>query len=354
MKKLAVFLLTIVVIGLIVAVVGFVYYNSSLNSELPLSEDVNFSVKSGSSVETILSELEKNGTVKDKKILAIYLKLNPDIATNFKAGNFVITKGTTLKELTELLQDSSADRNDISVLIQEGLRYDEIADILEKAYTDVENDNFSRSEYIVIIENPDVYAFSSEVKSFLTENKPSGKNLEGFLYPETYFFPKDATAGDVLEIQIKTLKGKLSQEDYNKISQSKYNYYEYLTIASMIEREAFADDEKPDISDVIFKRLENGVLGVKLLQIDATLLYQAKDWKADPVVEKTKDGPYNTYKRTGLPPTPISNPGVDSIKASIYPKSNDYYFYLHDSDGVIHFARTQSEHNANVRRYILN
>lgn len=354
MKKLILILLFLLLLGLSIALGGYVFYNSLLSSDLPISEDVAFSIKPGSSVETIVSDLEENKIIKDKNVLSVYLKLNPDIARNFKAGEFVIEKGTTLKSLTELLQDSSADRNDISVLIQEGLRYDEIADILDKAYAEVPESKFSKSEYIAIAEKPDNYTFSTEAREFLSKYKPVGRNLEGFLYPETYYFPKDATALDVASIQIKTLAGKLTEEDYSKVALSDYSYYEYLTVASMIEREAFADEEKPDISDVIFKRLEKGVLGVKLLQIDATLLYQARDWKADPLKEKAKDGPYNTYTRTGLPPTPISNPGVDSIRAAIYPNSNDYYFYLHDSDGVIHFARNQSEHNVNVRRYILN
>lgn len=354
MSKLLVIILLIFFLGAVAAVLGYSSYQSSLTSELPISEDVKFTVTPGSSVEKIISDLEEQNIIQNTQVFSVYLKLNPEAAKNFKAGEFTIKKGSTLKTLAETLQDASADRNDMAVLIQEGLRYDEIADILEKSFSEVSGSKFSRSEYIAIVESPAQYNFSPAVSEFLSDNKPAGKNLEGFLYPETYFFPKDAAALDVINIQINTLSQKLTQEDKNQVQKTKYSFYEYLTIASMIEREAFADSEKPDIADVIFKRLENGVLGVKLLQIDATLLYQAKDWKADPVREKSKDGPYNTYTRTGLPPTPISNPGIDSLRAALYPNSNDYYFYLHDADGVIHFARNQSEHNANVRRYILN
>lgn len=354
MSKFFIALLLIISFGAVVSVLGYSSYRSSLSTELPISEDTRFTVATGSSVDKILSDLKEQNIIKNKQVFSIYLKLNPQIATNFKAGEFTIKKGSTLKTLSETLQDASVDRSDISVLIQEGLRYDEIADILEKSFSDIPESRFSRSDYISIVESPDQYEFTPIVSEFLSSNKPAGKSLEGFLYPETYFFSKNANALDIINIQIETLSQKITSKDKEQIKKGKYSFYEYLTVASMIEREAFNSSEKPDIADVVFKRLENGVLGVKLLQIDATLLYQAKDWKSDPLLEKGKDGPYNTYTRVGLPPTPISSPGIDSVHASLYPKSNDYYFYLHDIDGVIHFARNQSEHNINVRKYILN
>ena len=335
-------------------VLGYSYYNSSLDKSFSLDEDKIFTVEPGDSVETILDNLQKEGIIKNKQVLMIYLKLKPEIAPNFKAGRFIIDKDSNLLKLTEILQDASTNRDDTPILIQEGLRYDEIAGLLEIAYSAIPESKFVTSEYISIAENPDNYEFSPNVASFLSDNKPTSRNLEGFLYPDTYYFAKTATAKDVVEKQITTLSEKISSDVYAELENNDYSLYEHLIIASMIEREAFSSEEKADIADVIFKRLENGVEGVKLLQIDATLLYQAKDWKANPFLIKDTDGPYNTYKRTGLPPTPISNPGIDSLLASLYPNSNNYYFYLHDSDGNIHFAANASEHNSNVRKYINN
>lgn len=351
MKKI---ILIIILIGVIIVSSILAFYQSSLKKELLIKEDTKFTVVSGESVSKIVSNLKDKGIIGDTYITSIYLKQNPDKAKNFKAGEFVIKKGMNIKDLVETLQGASVDRNDVLVLIPEGLRHDEIAELLSKSFEEIGNSNFKKSEYIEIAQNPDNYEFKPEVKDFLKVYKPEGKTLEGFLYPETYFFPKDASAIDVINTQINTLSGKMKDDDFSSISKSKYSFYEYLTMASMIEREAFTKAEKPEIADIILKRLEKGVLGVKLLQIDATLLYQAKDWKADPVREKAKDGPYNTYTRSGLPPTPISNPGIDSILATIYPNSNNYYFYLHDKDGKIYFAKTQAEHDINVRRYIRN
>jgi UPF0755 protein len=354
MPKIIIFLLLLLSLGLIGGLLGFSYYKSSLDNSFALDDDKIFTIEAGESVEKILENLEKEGIIKNKQFLMIYLKLNPEIASNFKAGSFIIDKDSNLLELTKTFQDASTNRDDIAILIQEGLRYDEIAEILDKAYSEIPESKFVLTEYMTISERPDEYQFTSDVATFLSNNKPSSKNLEGFLYPDTYYFSKTATAQNIIEKQISTLSEKISTDDYEALKNNDYTLYEHLTIASMIEREAFSSDEKADIADVIFKRLENGIQGVKLLQIDATLLYQAKDWKANPFLIKDVDGPYNTYKRAGLPPTPISNPGIDSLRASLYPNSNNFYFYLHDSDGNIHFAENASQHNANVRKYINN
>ena len=93
-----------------------------------------------------------------------------------------------------------------------------------------------------------------------------------------------------------------------------------------------------------------------MLQLDSTMLYVIKDWKGynqinEALKDKYKANPYNTFRVTGLPPGPIANPGLISIKAAIYPEANDYYFFLHDANGVIHYAKNLSEHNANIRKY---
>ena len=191
---------------------------------------------------------------------------------------------------------------------------------------------------------------------FLSQNLPTGKSLEGYLFPDTYYFDEAATAANVIDKQILTLMGKLDAEDYQKIYDSSYSFHEYMTVASLIERETITVAERPIVADILYKRLENGVNGLKRLELCSSILYILKDWKADNQIvvakEQYKDNPYNTYKFEGLPPGPISNPGIISIKAAIYPESNEYYFFLHDANGVIHYAKTYSEHNANINKFL--
>lgn len=352
MRKLLFFILLLLVLTAVLVLGCYVYYNNYLNSLLLIREPQSFQIESGSSIEQIATKLEDEGIIKNKRVLLVYYKLNPNDATSIKAGIFTFNTGISVMDMIKTLRDPSNDRDDLSILIQEGLRYDEIASIIDNGFKEDPEKKFSKSQYIQIAEDPDSYTFTNEVSTLLSKYKPQGKNLEGYLYPDTYYFSKDATALDVINKQLQTLSDKLTKKNLEFVDSSDYTLHEYITIASMVEREAFSAEEKADIADVIYKRLENGIQGVKLLQIDATLLYQAKDWKADPFKLKSQDSRYNTYRYPGLPPTPISNPGIDSILAALYPKSNDYYFYLHDSDGVIHFAKNQSEHNANVRKYI--
>ncbi len=352
MRKLLTFSLLIFVLVAVIVLGCYVYYNNYLNSALPITETKTFQIESGSTIEQITIKLEEENIVTNKGLLLAYYKLNPDDAVSIKAGTFTFNAGATVMDMIETLRDPSNDRDDVSILIQEGLRYDEIASIIDVGFKEGPEKKFSKSQYLQIVEAPDGYTFTSEVSTLLSKYKPRGKSLEGYLYPDTYYFSKDATALDVINKQLQTLADKLTKDNLEFVDSSDYTLHEYLTIASMVEREAFGPDEKADIADVIYKRLEKGIQGVKLIQIDATLLYIAKDWKADAFKLKSQDSPYNTYLYAGLPPTPISNPGIDSILAALYPESNDYYFYLHDSDGVIHFAKNQSEHNANVREYI--
>lgn len=338
----------------ILAFLGYSHYQTQISKSLSLQEDIKITIKPGSNIQNISSTLKDSGVLDSSTFFELYLRLNPEEATKIKAGDFLITKNMTVLDIVSTIQKNPINTEDVLVLIQEGLRYDEIADIIETKFSEVAVKNFSKSEFIDIAEDPDSTQFNPEVQNFLDEYKPKGKNLEGFLYPETYYFAKDASAKEIIERQILQLKNSLKSTDYEAIESSNYSFYEILNVAGMIEREAFTSEEKPEIADIIYKRLEQGVNGVKLLQIDATILYQAKDWKGNVFLLKNTDGPFNTYTRAGLPPTPISNPGVDSILAAIYPKDNPYFFYLHDSEGNIHYGKNVTEHNANVRKYINN
>ena len=129
-----------------------------------------------------------------------------------------------------------------------------------------------------------------------------------------------------------------------------------VILASIVEREGLTDEDRPVIAGILLNRLEIGWP----LQADATLQYalgyqaQEKTWWKKVLTDDDKKvkSPYNTYANPGLPPGPISNPGIASIRAVIYPKKTEYMYYLHDPTGAVHYAKTLEEHNANVARYL--
>ena len=347
-------LLGAIITGVIIMALGsYFWYQNAVAIPNGLSTELEvFAVEKGQGVETIAEKLVEQGFVANKLALQIYLKLNPGLANSIQAGSFELSTSMSIVEIVEKLQKAT-DLDYVKLTIPEGMRYDEIAEKAATVFAGKNEAKFVESEFIAIAEAPDSTTFNSKVTAFLQKYKPAGKNLEGFLYPETYFFKPDTTALAVIEKLISTLEEKVITANVITAAHlEKYSFYEYLTIASIIERETFTLEEKPLIADIYFRRLEQGVQGVKLLQADATLTYIVKDWKADVFPLKTNKSPYNTYLYPGLPPTPISNPGLAAIKASVNPEANDYWYYIHDNDGVVHYAKTLAEHEANIRKYL--
>lgn len=352
MKKLGFVFIALIFILILAGFAGLSWYQNAISQPAgEETEEVVIEVASGESIEQIADKLEAEGLLANKTAFVLYAKMNKDLVSGIQAGFFDIAPANTPKEIMQILQKSRT-LDDIKVLVPPGLRADEITAILAGEFSELESSAFSAAEFANIVENPDLYSFSSTVQDFLNTTKPAGESLEGFLFPDTYFLAKDSTALTVVEKMIATLDSQVSDDDMAAVADSGYSFYEILNVAAMIEREALTPDEEPMIADVIYKRLEEGVEGVKLLQIDATLLYIAKDWKANAFLLKESDSPYNTYKFAGLPPTPIANPGFGAIEAAIYPESNDYFYYIHDNSGQIHYGRNLSEHESNVAKYL--
>jgi UPF0755 protein len=172
--------------------------------------------------------------------------------------------------------------------------------------------------------------------------------FEGYLFPETYFFYPTATADSVLtDMQnMFNYKTKALSADFARSGKTEN---EILTMASLIEREAHGTDDRAVIAGILWNRLDSGMP----LQVDATVAYA----NAIPEGMLTKkyfsiDSPYNTYLYKGLPPRPIANPGLESINSALNPTKTPYLYYLHDSHGSIHYAKTYAEHTANIRKYL--
>jgi UPF0755 protein len=356
-KRLSVFVVVLLTLALLVAGGAFLWYQGNLNYRQNINDEFVFTVAPSESLDTIYANLQQEGFKIDRTAWQVYLKLNPILGSGIQAGDFGLNSNMSIPDIMQALQKANIKKG-IKVTIQEGIRYDEIATILEKGFAtaDPAKRKFSTSEFKQIIENPNIESFSTDVKDFLSQNKPEGKNLEGFLFPDTYYFDEGATALNVVDKLINTLSMKLTSEDYQTIYGSNYSFHQILTLASLIERETITVAERPIVADILYKRLENGIDGLKRLELCSSILYILKDWKADDQIvsakEKYKSDPYNTYKFEGLPPGPIANPGLISLKAAIYPEANDYYFFLHDANGVIHYAKNYAEHNANIRKYL--
>ena len=331
MKSLIKIIILAVITVIAITVLAKVNFNSVIkkpNSES--SEKVTLQIEQGESVDSIIDKLVDAGILKEnwKNHFKYYLKIN-DLSQKLQAGVYEIPKNLNIKEIAETLQQARG--LDIWVTIPEGLRKDEIAEILATELAKGGYKNFNSSDFLKLTTNPS-FIQSLGFNYELTD-------LEGFLFPDKYAFSVDETIEDILKKLTNNFKAKVGTEDS----------YEDIIIASMVEREGYNAQDRAMIADIIQRRYKEGWL----LQIDATLLYPLKDWKHVITQEdKGSDNPYNTYKYPGLPPTPICNPGLESINAVRNPQSNDYYYYIHDNEGNVYYAKNLTEHKQNIEKYL--
>jgi len=225
----------------------------------------------------------------------------------------------------------------IKVTVPEGYTYEEIGQTLQKSGL-VTKDDFKNQ-----VEN------WTDNNYWFLKGLPKDKHmLDGFLYPATYSFPKDASSKTIISKMLKTFEVNM-EPNKNYITNNKKNVRNLLTISSLIEKEAKKDVDRSKISSVIYNRLNKKMP----LQIDATILYiighKAKLYNKDLKVKS----PYNTYLNKGLPPSPICNPGTKSITAAIHPLNTDYLYYVLNSKTNEHvFSKTYAQHLKNASIYI--
>ena len=314
-------------------VIGILLFDYNRSIHFPNSksdEKVTIEITEGESVNQILQSLLDNDLISQKNYYytKIYLKKN-NLGTKLQAGIYNLPQNLTLVELIDTLQFGRSE--EVWVTIPEGLRKDEIAEIIEGEFNGQDALLFSKEEFLALTTNQE---FINTLELHVEID-----NLEGFLFPDKYSFPKDISTQEVIEKLVDNFKGKTG---------GSYTYQD-IVFASIVEREGYNANDRPIIAGIIIKRFEEGWL----LQTDATLLYPVKNWKhIITIQDKEDDNPYNTYKKIGLPPTPICNPGLQSIEAVQNPVKTNYYFYIHDNDRNPHYAETLGEHNANVNKYL--
>lgn len=346
MKRL---LISLIIIILIIGAAGFFGYNwynnqifSAFNNEGELS---SFKVNQGESTNSIATRLEQEGYISNANALLLYLRLN-SLGGNIKAGEFKVSSSMTAEEIINTLSESPSFPT-AWIQIKEGLRYDEVLSDLQDQL--IEEDIFlSRDKMTEIVENPHAYydEFSLETKEFLQTNLPKDATLEGFLFPDTYNIDVQITEVQIIDLLVSTLRERLIESNINESNTSR-SVYEIINVASMLEREANTSPDYEIVAGIIYNRLDDG----ETLGIDATLLYYFKDWKHELKRSELDDpsNPYNTRKLTGLPPTPISNPGLATIIAAANPEETTYRFYLTGSDGKMYYAETYAGHQANYK-----
>lgn len=297
-------------------------------------EKISFIIQQGESVREIAKNLEDKNIVQSNWAFYWHVRGN-DIAPKIKAGRFFLSPGMNIKEIAERLTET--ENAEGVVTIPEGFSIRQIDTLLAKQGL-IQDGEFTACMYFECI-NP------SDIPNYI--NDP-GKSLEGFLFPDTYFVD---TANFSIPQFVSRLIANFEKKVINPENQraiGNRTLYEVMIMASMIEKEVKIDADRPMVADILWRRLDGGWM----MGVDATLLYE-KNNRNITTKDLGNDSPYNTRKHKGLPPTPIGNPGLESIKAALYPKPNRYWFYLTKPDtGEAVYAYSNEEHNENRARYL--
>lgn len=316
-----------------ILILGYFFYGLQPSEATSVRAGNVFKISRGEGFRSIGAKLSQESLIKSITVFKIYSILTGR-AQKFQPGVYEISPSLSVPQIVEIL--TSAGKNEITVVIPEGLTIKDLAEVLAAK-------NIVPSEVLL------TYPFKnlSGDYSFLGETE----TLEGFLFPDTYRFEIDTPAETVLRRFLDNFKLKA----WPLLSQGK-NWYDSLILASLLEREVPNFDDRQIVAGILLKRLSKGIP----LQVDATLSYakctgKLIDCSGILVTRSDLKNPslYNTYQYLGLTPTPISNPGQSAIRAALSPRTSPYLYYLSAAKtGETIFSKTLEEHNQKRAKYL--
>ncbi len=302
-----------IIIAIVIILILGIFLSFFIWQGIYLPRDENgkellFSVKKGDDFLKIAENLEKEGLIKNRFFFNFYIFLKRK-ADNLQAGKYFLSPSLTISEIAQKI--ISGDIATMTITIPEGWT-------------------------------------KSQIEKKLNLKLP-GENLEGFLFPDTYQFPIDVSGKEVVDKMKDNFNKKISATLKEEIERQGKTIPEIITMASLIEKEVKNFKDKKLVSGILWKRMAHNMP----LQVDATITYITGKKTTKISIQETRiESPYNTYKYRGLPPTPICNPGLESILAAVYPESSDYWYYLSAPTGETIFSKTLQEHNYAKAKYL--
>ena len=330
--KLAAFLgLGIFSFCLLAAGFGLYFYRYAVTPAGNSGADVIVWIKPGQSFSETVAQLQEHGLVRHSQMFRWLARLRED-DRHIRAGEYVLRASMSPKAVLDTLVRGDTLLH--KVVIPEGSTLVDIGRIIERAGL------MSQKNFLSAAADPGlIYALGLEENPF-----------EGYLFPETYHFPKGVTPREVIEKMVAHFRLVFTAEWMERAESMGFTTHEVVTLASIVEKETAAPEERSLIAAVFLNRLNRGMR----IESDPTVIYGMKDFDGN-LTRKDLETPtpYNTYQIMGLPPGPIANPGRASIEAVLYPAEGSYLYFVSKNDGSHHFSRTLSEHNRMVRKYQL-
>lgn len=331
MKKFILLLLLAAVIAGGGGAYAFHYFNLPAAPETAGSSV--FEIRKGESLSVIAGNLEKDGFIRSGLYLRLLSRKN-GTGNSFKTGQYEISPAMTATEIHDLLVSGKGIM--IKVTVPEGITLRKTAAILEEAG---------------IVSAGDFITAASDRK-ILDRYGIKGETAEGFIFPDSYLFQKNVSAGSVLDIFLKTFFGKLGKVCPGYASLSSEELYDKVILASIVEREYRRAEEAPLIASVFTNRLKIGMSLASCATIEyiITEIQGKKHPEYITYADLEIKSPYNTYRNKGLPPGPISNPGIIALEAAVKPAESDYLFFLlKDRETGEHFFSKRFSDHSNAK-----
>ncbi len=297
-------------------------------------QQIEITVESGMSSRQIINLLKDEGVISQKLTFQLYAGLR-NSTSKFKPGVYLLNSNMSYDEIIVALQTGNEKQNTIRITFPEGMTLREIANLLEEKGVCKAQDLYSYLE-----------TANLEEKYEFVEKIPKGGNrfrrFEGYFFPDTYDFFLGESPERVTARFLDNFESKITNEMYAQMKNQNLTLDEAITLASMVQEESSGHEEMGRVSSVFHNRLDNSVTYPRL-QSDVTIFYVNRDIKPFLQVNNQEMyDAYNTYKCTGLPVGPVCNPGIDAIKAALYPEDTDYYFFLTDATGKFYYAKPQT------------
>lgn len=300
----------------------------------PNSDDtsiVKFVIESGEGGGEISSNLKEAGLIRNSLSFIIYLNIER-LGDNLQAGEYIIAKNLSVPEVASIITTGN--------IVEEKLTFPEGWTIKKIAERLSANNISSSIDFI--------NATKKDYDYEILKDKPVGVDLEGYLYPDTYFFSEEETAESVVKKMLENLDKKLTDDHISQAKAKGYNIHELLTLASIVEREVADPKDRKMVAGVFQNRLDIGMA----LESCATIQYITGENKSQFTYEETRIvDPYNTYINSGLPPGPVGSPSIEAIEAVLNPIKTSYLYFL-SANGETYYSRTLDEHNQKKSLYL--
>jgi UPF0755 protein len=309
----------------------YMWYRQQLSPLAKESTSISVVIPSGSTTKQIAAQLADKKVIKNALAFEWYVRLN-NLRANLQAGTYALDPSQSVRQITAIISNGKIKKDTYTILPAK--RLDQIKASMVKA-------GFSQQSV------DEAFVVSNYASHPALANKPSGASLEGYLYPDTYEITANSTPTDIVKQSLDEMAKVLTPDLQDKLKKQGLTIHQAVTLASIVEQEAPGATDRRMAAQVFLNRLKQGIA----LGSDVTYRYAAAIVGVDPT--PFIDSPYNTRKYAGLPPGPISNVSKVSLEAVANPIQSDYLFFVAGDDGVVHYSKTQAEHDALAKQYCI-